>query len=197
VNQPTGKLHAAATPLRPVEHLPFGALVLCALSVSTGVGAQQQPPSADELHSMYCVEVIRAEIDLQRHLISASDAAAAGALTPAVRQQWIDTSVELLQGLAKLEVARYRLQAYMLPRIRVLDSFALATAMRQGDADFQESKTVADRCAADCNSAEAGNQQPFVCGASCGDKAALNRLSGCDQPTWLPPAATSQTPASR
>jgi len=165
----------------------FRALLLSVLSVSTGVGAQQQPPSGDELHSMYCVEVIRAEIDLQRHLISASDAAAGNAITPAVRQQWIDTSAELLQGLAKLEAVRYRLQAYMLPRIRALDSFALATAMRQGEADFQASKIVADRCAAECNSAQAATQPPQACSASCGDKATLSRVSACDKPTWLPP----------
>jgi hypothetical protein len=186
VNQRTGKLHDAAASPWPVKHLP-GALLLSALSVSTGVAAQQQAPSGDELRSMYCVEVLRAEIDLQRHLISASDAAAGGAITPALRQQWIDTSAELLQGLAKLEVARYRLQAYMLPRIRVLDSSALATAMRQGDADFQESRVIADRCAAECNPAQTSNQQPFVCTASCGDKALLSRVSACDKPAWLAP----------
>jgi hypothetical protein len=180
-------LHAAAAQLWPVKHIPSGALLLSALSISNGVCAQQQAPSNDELRSMYCVEVIREEIELQRHLISASDAAAAGAITPAVRQQWIDTSAELLQGLAKLEAARYRLQTYMLPRIPALDSFALATAMRQGNADFQQSKTVADRCAADCTSDQATNQQPVVCSASCGDKATLSRVSSCDKPTWLSP----------
>lgn len=135
---------------------------------------------------MYCVEVIRAEIDLQHHLISASDAAAASAITPELRQQWIDTSVELLQGLAKLEVVRYRLQVYMLPRIPALDSFALATAMRQGNADFEESRTVADRCAVECPP-QAENQQPPVCSIACGDKTTLSRISACDKPTWLPP----------
>ena len=199
MTQQTGKLRAAAAPLWRVctKHLPCGALLLSALSVSAGVSAQQQAPSDDELHSMYCVEVLRAEIDLQRHSISASDAAAASAITPALRQQWIDTSAELLQGLAKLEVVRYRLQTYMLPRIPVLDSFALATAMRQGDADFQQSKIVADRCAADCNSAEAANQQPSVCSASCGDSAALSRVSTCDKLTWLPPLAAAERPLSR
>jgi hypothetical protein len=147
------------------------AAVLMWLSVATAVAAGPQAPSDDELHSMYCLEVLRAEIDLQRHLISASDAAAASAITPAVRQQWIDTSAELLQGLAKLEAARYRLQAYMLPRIPGLDSFALAAAMRQGAADFEESKAAAERCA----------------GASCADTAPLNRLSACEKPSWLPP----------
>ena len=160
---------------------------MLALSVSASVPAQQQAPSNDELRSMYCVEVLRAEIDLQRHLISASDAAAASANTPTLRQQWIDTSVVLLQGLSKLEVVRYRLQAYMLPRIPLLDSFALATAMRQGNVDFQESKVAADRCAAECNSAPAASQQPFACSASCGDKELLSRISACDRPTWLPP----------
>ena len=188
MNQRTGKLRAAAAPRWSVcgKHLPHGALLLSVLSVSAGVAAQQQAPSGDELRAMYCVEVIRAEIVLQRHLISASDAAAASAVTPTLRQQWIDTSAELLQGLAKLEVVRYKLQAYMLPRIPALDSLALATAMRQGDADFQESKDAADRCSTECSAAQATNQQ-VVCSASCGDKGPLGRISACDKPTWLPP----------
>ena len=128
-------------------YLACGALLLLpALSASTEVAAQQAP-SKDELRAVYCVEVLRAEIALQRHLISASDAAAISATVPALRQQWIDTSAELLQGLANLEVVRYRLQAYMLPRIPALDTFALAAAMRQGDTDFQGSRTVGDQSA--------------------------------------------------
>ena len=187
VNQRTGKLHDAATSRWPLRHLPSSAVLLSALSVSTAVAAQSQAPSGDELRSMYCVEVLRAEIDLQHHLISASDAAAASAITPALRQQWIDTSSELLQGLAKLEVARYRLQAYMLPRIPALDSSALATAMREGASDFHESRVIADNCAAECNPGQTSNQQPSACGASCGDKALLSRVSACDKPTWLTP----------
>ena len=176
MNQRIGKYGATAVPLWPVR-LPCGALLLSALSAATGVAAaQQHPPSGDELRSMYCVEVIRAEIEVQRHLISASDSAAASAITPALRQQWIDTSAELLQGLAKLEAVRYKLQAYMLPRIPALDPSALATAVRQGDADFQESRAVA-----------AMDQQPSMCSASCGDKTPLGRVSACASPTWLPP----------
>ena len=163
-------------PLCPAR-LPCGALLLSALSAATGVAtAQQHPPSGDELRSMYCIEVIRAQIDLQHHSISASDTAAASAITPALRQQWIDTSAELLQGLAKLEAVRYKLQAYMLPRIPALDSSALAAAVRQGEADFQESRAVA-----------AMNQQPSMCSTSCGDKTPLSRVSVCASPTWLPP----------
>ena len=143
------KLGAAAEALRPARggYRACGALLLLsALFTSTEVAAQQAP-SRDELRSVYCVEVLRAEIALQRHLISASDAAAISTTVPALRQQWIDTSAELLQGLANLEAVRYRLQAYMLPRIPALDAFALAAAMRQGEADFQGSKTVADQSA--------------------------------------------------
>ena len=189
MKQRTRKLRAAAAPLGAVrgKGQPRAALLLSALSAATtGVAAQQQPPSDDELRSMYCVEVLRAEIDLQHHLISASDAAAASAMTPQLRQQWIDTSVELLQGLAKLEAVRYRLQVYMLPRMPALDSFALATAMRQGDADFQQSRAAADRCAVECPP-QAANQQPPVCRIACGDKTSLSRISVCDKPTWLPP----------
>jgi hypothetical protein len=118
--------------LEPRSLTLWGAWVLSTLAVvTTGAAAQQPAAGADEMRSMYCVEVIRAQIDLQRHMISASDDAANSASTPALRQQWIDTTSELLQGLARLEVTRYRLQAYMLPRMQALDSFALATAIRQ------------------------------------------------------------------
>ena len=72
------------------------ALLLSLVSTSTAVVAQQQPPTGDELRSMYCIEVLRAEIGLQRHLISAADTAAGSAVTLEQRQQWIDTSAELL-----------------------------------------------------------------------------------------------------
>lgn len=86
---------------------------------------------------MYCVEVLRAQITLQQHMIAASSQAA-GMAEPQARAQWIDTSAELLQQLAKLEGALHRLQLYMLPRIPALDARALATAIRQGSADAQD-----------------------------------------------------------
>jgi len=181
------KLSAATVTRWPVRGQRLaGALLLSVLSVS-GSAVAQQAPSGDELHSMYCVEVIRAEIGLQHHLISAADAAASSAPTPALRQQWIDTSAELLQGLERLEVVRYRLQTYMLPRISALDSLSLATAMRQGDADFRESRAVAEQCAVECTEPQANSQQSLVCSTSCSDKATLNRVSACEKPAWLPP----------
>jgi len=161
------------------------ALLLSLVSTSTAVVAQQQPPTGDELRSMYCIEVLRAEIGLQRHLISAADTAAGGAVTLEQRQQWIDTSAELLQGLERLEFVRYRLQTYMLPRIPALDAFSLADAMRRGDADFQASRAVADQCAVECSAPS--NQQPLVCSTSCGDKTTLDRVTACEKPVWLPP----------
>jgi len=169
------------------KYVALAALALIALSDSSDLVAQQQAPSDDELRSMYCVEVIRAEIGLQRHLLSSSDAAVSNATTPALRQQWIDTSSELLQGLTRLEVVRYRLQAYMLPRIAALDSLALAAAVRQGDADFQESRAGADQCAAECNAPQALNQPPPLCDSACSNRAQLSRVSACETPNWLPP----------
>jgi hypothetical protein len=134
-----------------------GALLLSALSALTG-NAMARAPSDDELHSMYCVEVLRAEITLQHHLISASSEAA-GAAQPELREQWIDTSAELLQRLAGLEGALYRLQVYMLPRIAAIDSLALAAAIRQANADVQESWS---------------------------NDALLSRVSACENSTWLP-----------
>jgi len=161
-------------------------LGLFALTACTTGAYAQQVPNEDELRSMYCGEVIRAEIGLQHHMISASDDAAGSATSAGLRQQWIDVSAELLQGLARLEVVRYRLQVYMLPRIGALDSHALASAIRQGETDFQESRALADRCAVQCGAAPATNQQPQGCGTSCGDNAPLARLSACENPPWLP-----------
>jgi hypothetical protein len=107
---------------------------------------------------MYCVEVLRAEITLQHHLISASSEAA-GVAQPEMRKQWIDTSAELLQRLASLEGTLHRLQVYMLPRIAAIDSLALASAIRQANADVPESWS---------------------------NDALLGRVTACENPTWLP-----------
>jgi hypothetical protein len=107
---------------------------------------------------MYCVEVLRAEIRLQQHLISASSEAA-GLAQPQSREQWIDTSAELLRRLVQLEGALQRLQLYMLPRIPTIDSSALATAIRQANADVQES----------------WSSEPL-----------LSRAGACENPVWLP-----------
>lgn len=139
------------------------AVLLSALAAFTAAAqaAPQGPPSDDELHSMYCVEVLRTEISLQQHMISASSEAA-GMAQPELREQWIDTSAELLRRLAKLEDALYRLQAYMLPRIPTVDSLALASAIRRANTDVHESSN---------------------------NDALLARVSGCENPTWLAAAA--------
>ena len=136
----------------------LSAWLLSLLSAFTGYApAQARPPSGDELHSMYCVEVLRAEIKLQQHLISASSEAA-GLAPPQSREQWINTSAELLGRLVQLEGALQRLQLFMLPRIPTIDSIALATAIRQAAADVQESWT----------------SEPL-----------LSRAGACENPAWL------------
>ena len=115
---------------------------------------------------MYCVEVLRTEITLQQHMISASSEAA-GVGEPAMREQWIDTSAELLQRLAKLERAFDRLRGFMLPRIRTLDSYPLASAIRQANADV---------------------------GDTTGNDALMRRVRDCENPTWLGPQPAVHTP---
>ncbi len=136
------------------------ALLLSVLLAFTGdATAQSRAPSDDEMRSMYCVEVLRTEITLQQHMISASSEAAGAAAEPQLREQWIDTSAELLRHLATLESSLHRLQIYMLPRIPAIDSLALASAIRQANAEVQESS---------------------------GNDALLGRVKGCENPTWIP-----------
>jgi hypothetical protein len=143
-----------------------GAVLLAGLSILPGRALAQQAPSEQELRSMYCAEVLRSEITVQQHMISASSEAA-GVGEPALRAQWIETSAELLQRLAKLERALHRLQLYMLPRIPALDSYPLASAIRQGNADVQDSS---------------------------GNDALLRRVRDCENPTWLGPEPAVHTP---
>jgi hypothetical protein len=163
-------------------------LRVCALCLAvTGAVAQEKQPTTDELRSMYCVSVIRAEIGLQQRMISAADEAAGNASTPEDRLRWNTTAAELRTHLEKLEGVLSRLQAFMLPRISALDSFALRTAIRQGDEDFELSRTMADRCAVACSPQRVPEAETQACSAGCNDNALLSRISACDNPTWLPP----------
>jgi len=169
------------------RHAACGALVCLALSTPGALAAAPpRAPNESELRSMYCVSVVREEIGLQGHMITSSSEAAASAVTPEQRQQWLDTSVELLQGLQRLQDVLGRLQAYMLPRIPALDSLALGAAIRKGAADFQDARTMADRCAIQCDAAHTPSEQLPSCNAGCSDNALLARVSACDSPTWLP-----------
>jgi hypothetical protein len=136
------------------------ALLLCALFAFDGsAAAQPRAPSDAESQAVYCAEVLRTEITLQHHMISASSEAA-GMAQPELRAQWIDTSAELLRRLEKLEAAHRRLQAWLLPRIRAIDSLALASTIRQADTDSQ---------------------------GSWSDEALVSRFRACEDPTWVPP----------
>ena len=146
----------------------------------------QQPPSADELCAMYCVSVLRAEIGLQQHMLAVADDAGNAAGSPAQRQEWRNTGLELLEGLSKLQDTLLRLQGYMLMRIQKLDAYALADALRLGDAEFQASRASVERCPGQCAASAPEEQQ--ACLAGCTDPALLARLSACDNPTWLAPA---------
>ena len=115
----------------------WGVVLVAGLAAFPGrATAQLRAPSEAEAHSIYCVEVLRAEIKLQQHLISAASEAAGNA-EPESRAQWTDTSAELLQQLAKLEATLQRLQVYLLPRIPTIDSLALAAVIRQANVDLE------------------------------------------------------------
>ena len=166
-----------------------GVLLLSALcAAAANATAQQRAPSEDELHSIYCVEVIRAQITLQQHLVSAASEAA-GTAQPESREQWLATSAELLQRQAKLEQVLYRLQAYMLPRIPTIDSLPLASEIRRATADIEDLKVISDTCAGDCGQpAHTDSQQPRAGSASWSQAALLDRVRGCENPTWIPPS---------
>ena len=132
-------------------------VVLVAGLLPGGATAQVRQPSDEEAHSIYCVEVLRAEIRLQQHLISAASEAA-GLAEPQSRAQWTETSAELLQQLTKLEGALNRLQVYLLPRLPAIDSLALASVIRQASVDLE---------------------------GSWSDEELSGRVRACEDPAWL------------
>src|SRR5579862_1837731 len=148
-------------PARTRARRAAGCALLCLLAATPAVlgAAPPRAPNESELRSMYCVSVVREEIDLQGHMIASSSEAAGSALTPEQRQQWLDTSAELLQRLGQLQDVLGRLQAYMLPRIPELDALALGAAIRKGATDFQDARTMADRCAIQCDAAHTPSEQ--------------------------------------
>jgi hypothetical protein len=147
---------------------------------AAGSLAQDSPePSDVELHSMYCIPVLNYQIALTGEMANTQ-------LAPGATSFAKDQVRNAQADLAKLQSARDRLKAYMLPRMSHRDPMALALAGNRGEKDVDQFKAAMksiDQCAGGCS-------EDVACTSKCTtdgiDKDLVSRMQACRNPTWLP-----------
>lgn len=128
--------------------------------------AQTRAPSAIELHTAYCIPVVKAELKAAQQAVAAQDKSLAEITAASGSAILIKAATDVLDNL-RGEESRYRallgrLQSHLLPRISELDPAALLDAENRGKSDAQ---TI--------------SRQGM-------DKDLAVRLKSCNSPTWLP-----------
>lgn len=156
---------------------------------------QRPLPTDTELRAAYCVPVLQSDIaDLRKLLAEVDNSIERIQDTPLeIRQQVLKTLQEskrdLPQKIAERESALNRVQLFILPRMRYLDTSALLGATQRGASDIQQWATVTSKCARQCrqrSTDEATSDQYSSCLKTCTSGDLEIRLSACRNPTWLP-----------
>jgi hypothetical protein len=142
-------------------------------------GAQEfTQPTDGELRSAYCIPILQWQIDAMSRANS-SVIIPGNDQTPEQQR----AHGKLRRELEKVRSALDRLQSYLLPRMLNRDPMALALARKRGENDLQQLVKGADQCINEC---EAAKGEPAVCAESCIDKALVERMRACADPSWLP-----------
>lgn len=154
------------------------AVALTALLFGSAASAQQErAPTDNELHTAYCIPVVKWGIEADQQLLSQEQHAG------------VDTTASQ-QDLNALQTVMKRLQAYLLPRWMSLDTLAIVGAMNRGKADMKELETAGDRCFRQCGSTlDSASTTPAqaACVSTCANNDPLiARTRACRNPTWLP-----------
>jgi len=128
--------------------------------------AQSRAPSDIELHTAYCIPVVKAELEAAQQAVVAQDKSRAEIIAASGSAILVKAATDVLDNL-RGEESRYRalldrLQSHLLPRISELDTAALSDADNRGKSDAQ---TI--------------SRQGM-------DKDLAVRLKSCNSPTWLP-----------
>ena len=114
-------------------------LAACAVPASGIAQVQFQTPNDNELHSAYCLSMLKSEIDLMQKELAKADAGAKSDAAASLPQELQDYNAkqreQLREVLAKGRAAHERIRAYLLPKIMVLDPAAMGLAMKRGEAD--------------------------------------------------------------
>lgn len=164
----------------------FAATALALLATAASAQLQFHTPSDDELHSSYCQAILKAQIDSIQPELAKADAYAERNAQPSTEPQFTAKQrAEMHEMLAKLQSARDRIDAYLMPRFGLLEPTAMLAALRRAETDWREFQAIADRCGKKCN-AIAATDQVGPCETSCRGDALIARINACASPNWLP-----------
>jgi hypothetical protein len=154
-------------------------MVAFAILLPTAIGHAQDSkslPSEIDLRAAYCMPITK-------HFIKLVQVPPSQYPEPprvkAAREAVLQQSLEELR----------RLQLYLLPRIRHLESLGIATAMKRGQEDIANIEAYGKMCSAKCQHLEsARNSSPRnLCVDQCNATNPLNsRLKACSDLSWLP-----------
>jgi hypothetical protein len=154
-----------------------GLAAISALSAS----AQDVMPSDLDLRSAYCLPIVKNAATKAQGLARLTTTTdAESRLLVALKQHAEEKSDELR-----------RLQAYLLPRLTVLDPTALTLAMNRGETDVGRADEINHTCGTQCGGSEATDpavvDRHMACRTACMNaNPVVKRVKSCFPVNWLP-----------
>ena len=158
------------------------ALITCVSSTASA----QRLPTDTELHAAACIPVMHWAVGVETQALAEMRVPA----DAPKQEQDLAAKVRanLTQQLADSQSALARLQAYLLPRLTLLEPVAIAAAQSRGDADVRELTSLTARCAScvDQAAAKTPTKPDYSACEYCKHPVVQDRLFSCKNPTWLP-----------
>ena len=156
------------------------------------IASAQQLPSQVDLKAAYCIPIVQ-------HVI-AGVTSVINNTPPEVYSRLSSETKELTtKQLADSDANLRKLQFYLVPRLRYLDTFALAAASKSAEEDIVRQREYVNTCEAKCQnevrSCDAKCQNEFgslrlarmSCVMKCASDSALGtRMQACHDLSWLP-----------
>ena len=125
-------------------------LVVVLMLAAVAAHAQTRAPTDNELHTAYCIPIIKVELGAAEHAVAAQERSLAEITAAAGSSNLVKAATDVLDN-RRGDEARYRallsrLQSYLLPKTTELDPAALLAADNRGKADWQGLVGMTDSC---------------------------------------------------
>jgi hypothetical protein len=133
----------------------LSALLLSPFTAATAL-AQSPLPTVTELRAAYCIPVIQNDIQIFNSALAEIDKSIENIkdIPPEMRQRVLElnqnTKAELPHTVADRKSVLNRLQLFILPRMKYLDSSALLAANSRAESDIEEWSRVLRECTTKC-----------------------------------------------
>jgi hypothetical protein len=163
-------------------------LLAAASLIFTRASAQNfVEPTDAELRSVYCLKMLRSQLEMAKPVLAQRDAAIQSAQTPEAKDFQTKLALDTRKSVAEIERAVDRLQAYLLPRFMSRDPVAMIAAQKRADADWHALWEASGRCLNECPPpTSADDPKTRACLQSCDRPEIREQLNACKNPSWLP-----------